>query len=273
MRIALGLAYDGSFDAGWQRQSHRSSLQAHVEHALSQVAAVSIEVLCAGRTDKGVHATAQVIHFDTTVVRESLAWLAGTNHYLPNYIKVHWAKQTSDDFHARFKATYRRYWYCLQVSATPFAFFPQGITRWPHVLDVESMQAALPYLLGTQDFSAFRDKQCQAKSPIKTIEHCRLICQHDWIILDIKADAFLHHMVRNIMGALLAIGEQRYPPVWLAQVIASRDRRAAWITAPPNGLYLVDVGYAEQWQLPQSLQLPWFLSSLGVNSAERLLPD
>jgi len=258
VRIALGLAYDGSFDAGWQRQQHRPSLQAHVERALSQVAASPIEVNCAGRTDKGVHAMAQVIHFDTTVSRDLYAWVAGTNRYLPAYIKVMWAKLVSDDFHARYKAISRRYRYFLQISRLPLAHFPQGITRWPHELDTQAMQQALPCLLGTQDFSAFRDRQCQAKSPIKTIEHAELIVHDQWIMLDIKADAFLHHMVRNIMGTLLAIGEGRQLPSWLAAVLASRDRRAAWITAPPNGLYLTQVEYPAHWQIPSELQLPWF---------------
>lgn len=264
MRIALGLSYDGSFDAGWQRQQHCASLQAHVEHALSKVAASPIETVCAGRTDKGVHATAQVIHFDTMVEREIYAWIAGVNHYLPRYIKVHWARHVSDDFHARFKAQSRRYLYIVHMSPASLAHFPQGVTRWPRELDLVSIQAALPTLLGTQDFSAFRDRQCQAKSPIKTIEHCRLIEKPQGFILDIKADAFLHHMVRNIMGALLAIGEQKQPISWLADVIASRDRRAAWITAPPNGLYLAEVGYPAHWQIPSELHLPWFLSDLKL---------
>ncbi len=260
MRIALGLAYDGSFDSGWQRQRHCSSIQAHVEHALSCVAASPIEIMCAGRTDKGVHATAQVIHFDTSAIRDSYAWVAGTNHYLPSHIKVQWAKAVSDDFHARFKAKYRRYLYGLQIHAQALAHFPQGITRWPRMLDREAMQQALPSLLGTQDFSAFRDRQCQAKSPIKTIEHCELIQIPQGFLLDIKADAFLHHMVRNIVGALLAIGEHRRPVSWMDTLIASRDREQAWLTAPPHGLYLAEVGYPEIWEIPEGLQVPWFLS-------------
>lgn len=260
MRIALGLSYDGSNDAGWQRQSHRSSIQAYVEQAVSRVADNAIQVFCAGRTDKGVHACQQVVHFDSTAHRTPYAWVSGCNRYLPSHIKVTWAKAVSDDFHARFKATFRRYCYALYISSIPLAHFPQGVTRWPRALNVTAMQEALPNLLGTQDFSAFRDSECQARSPIKTIEHCHLIAKGPWLILDIKADAFLHHMVRNIMGALLAIGENKYPSSWLKTVIESKNRSEAWITAPPNGLYLVEVGYPDRWQIPSGLRLPWFLN-------------
>lgn len=261
VRVAMGLAYDGSHVSGWQRQRHKPSLQAALESALSQVAATEITVICAGRTDKGVHATQQVVHFDSSRSRSLEAWHQGTNHFLPPYMTVQWVKEVSDDFHARYRATFRRYCYLLYQSREPLSFFTQGVTRWSMPLNVAAMRQALPYLLGNQDFSAFRDRQCQAVSPIKTIEHCVLIEQGPLLILDIRADAFLHHMVRNIMGTLLAIGEQRQPPEWMQTIIESRDRKAAWLTAPPNGLYLVEVGYPQDFEIPSQLKLPWFLTA------------
>ena len=207
MRIALSLEYDGSHYWGWQRQRECASVQATLEAALSRVAAEPITVSCAGRTDRGVHATCQIIHFDTQSERSERAWLLGTNTYLPKHIRVHWAKPVINDFHARFSAQSRRYCYVLQIGSVAPGILASYVS-WHccQDLDDKAMAAAAMLLLGQHDFSSFRAAECQAKTPIRTVSFCELRRQDNLFIFEIEADGFLHHMVRNIMGVLLEIG-------------------------------------------------------------------
>lgn len=244
-RWALGVEYNGAPYQGWQSQPHGQTVQDVLEQALSQMAGEPIKVIAAGRTDTGVHATGQVVHFDTAAKRPSGAWVRGVNAFLPPSIAVVWAQPVSDDFHARFSAMARRYRYTLlnRPIRSPLHHQRSG---WFHApLDVSSMQQGGVYLLGEHDFSAFRAAECQAKSPIKTIEHLRLTQLDELIVLDIKANAFLHHMVRNIMGALVYVGSGRQPPNWMGDLLTHRNRSLAAPTFAPDGLCLVEVTYPE----------------------------
>lgn len=250
-RIALGLEYLGTDYHGWQRQRSLCSVQGSLEAALSQIANHPVEVTCAGRTDRGVHASGQVVHFDTTAQRREAAWILGCNTILPASVRVQWACPVAADFSARFSAVSRRYRYVVYNREINSALFANLATWHYRRLDAEKMQEAADYLLGEQDFTSLRSTECQASTPIKTIEFARLTRTRDFVILDIKASGFLHHMVRNIMGVLLPIGEGKHPPARMAEVIAARNRSAAGVTALPNGLYLVEVGYPAKYNLPK----------------------
>ena len=260
MRIALGIEYDGTAFYGWQRQREVNSVQQELETALSKVANHSIELFCAGRTDAGVHATGQVVHFDTTAVRDDKAWIMGTNAQLPDAIAVRWAKQVPDDFHARFSATARRYRYIIYNHRYRPAILRSGLSHYHQSLNVELMQQATPFLLGEHDFSSFRAVQCQSHSPNRNIHHLNIQRHGDFIVLDIKANAFLHHMVRNITGSLLEVGMQRRPPEWIAELLAAKDRTQAAATAKAGGLYLVEVDYPAHYQLPKAAAGPLFIA-------------
>lgn len=259
MRIALGIEYDGTGFYGWQRQREVNSVQQELETALATVANQPIELFCAGRTDAGVHATGQVVHFDTTAIRDSKAWVMGTNARLPDQIAVRWAKEVPDDFHARFSATARRYRYVIYNHKHRPAILRAGLSHYHQTLDVALMQQAAPALLGEQDFSAFRAIQCQSKTPFRNVHHARLERFGDYVVLDIKANAFLHHMVRNITGSLLEIGMGRQEPAWLEHLLASKDRNLAAATAKAGGLYLVEVDYPEHYEIPKVALGPLFL--------------
>lgn len=250
MRYALGLEYDGSHYHGWQQQTDLANVQTHLQHALTKIAEQPITVHCAGRTDTGVHALGQVVHFDTDAVREERAWIWGTNSHLPKDIRVVWVKLVSDDFHARFSAIARRYRYVIYNHPICPVLGRQWLTWCYLPLNIERMQAAAEYLLGTHDFSAFRASECQAHSPVRTVEFLKLVKQGKLIVLDIKANAFLHHMVRNIAGVLMAIGVGKRPPAWAEEVLASRNRAQGGMTAPASGLSLLQVYYPESWQIP-----------------------
>jgi tRNA pseudouridine38-40 synthase len=258
MRIALGIEYDGSGYHGWQRQHSGISVQAVVEEAVGKVANHAVSLVCAGRTDAGVHATAQVVHFDTEASRDEHAWMLGSNSNLPRDVTVLWARQVSDEFHARFKAMRRSYRYVILNRLARPGIQARQVTWWYRNLDVERMQVAAQCLLGKHDFSAFRAAECQGKTPIKTLHELRLTRSGDWIYLDISADAFLHHMVRNIAGVLLAVGMAEQPAEWVQHVLQSRDRRQGGVTAPPNGLYLTRVLYPENYAVPDVGWLPRF---------------
>ncbi|MFS1292113.1 tRNA pseudouridine(38-40) synthase TruA [Pseudomonas piscis] len=260
-RIALGVEYKGSRYHGWQRQSSGvPSVQETLEKALSRVADSPITLTCAGRTDAGVHASGQVVHFDTQVVRPMKAWVMGANINLPHDISVSWAREMPAHFHARFKAIARRYRYVIYNDQIRPAHLNEEIT-WNHrPLDTERMAEAAAYLVGTHDFSAFRAGQCQAKSPIKEIHHLQVIRCGRMIVLDIRASAFLHHMVRNIAGVLMTIGAGERPVEWAREVLESRVRRAGGVTAHPFGLYLVQVEYRDEFQLPERYIGPHFLT-------------
>jgi len=268
-RIALGVEYKGTRYRGWQRQGDGVlSVQQTLEEALSKVADETITVQCAGRTDAGVHASGQVVHFDTCAIRNPKAWTMGANSHLPHDISVTWAEPMPAHFHARFKAFARRYRYVIYNDQIRPAHLGDQVT-WNHrPLDVERMAAAARYLVGTHDFSAFRAGQCQAKSPIKTLHHLRVSRHGKMIVLDVRASAFLHHMVRNIAGVLMTIGAGERPVEWAGEVLASLDRRAGAPTAHPFGLYLVQVEYPEEFALPQRFIGPHFLTGFDALTAD-----
>ncbi|PIZ03749.1 MAG: tRNA pseudouridine(38-40) synthase TruA [Gammaproteobacteria bacterium CG_4_10_14_0_8_um_filter_38_16] len=258
-RIALAVCYDGSRYHGWQHQEEVSSVQQTLEHALSRVAAQPITVICAGRTDAGVHASAQVVHFDTEAERTTRSWVFGANSNLPADISVLWAKQTQHDFHARFSALSRTYRYVICNQLVRPGILNKAVGWQYKNLDVQRMQQATQYLLGEHDFSAFRGSGCQAKHAIRTIYYLNVKKQGSLIVIEVKANAFLLHMVRNIVGVLVQIGEGEKNPDWAADVLHSRDRRNAGITSAPNGLYLVEIDYPAHFELPKMPKGPFFL--------------
>ena len=251
-RIALGLEYDGSSFKGWQSQPHGNTVQDALERALAAVAGEPLRVSCAGRTDSGVHALAQVVHFDTEVRRPLTAWVRGVNAHLPPQIAVRWSQCVGQEFHARFSARSRSYRYLLHNHPVRPALH-HGKHGWFHqALDVDLMNRAALCLLGEHDFSAFRAAECQAKSPVKTM-HCAEIQRYgDLVVFEFRASAFLHHMVRNLVAALVAVGKGRCPPEWLAQLLAGRDRTRGAPTFSAAGLYFAGVEYEAHWCLPQA---------------------
>ncbi|WP_394201018.1 tRNA pseudouridine(38-40) synthase TruA [Shewanella waksmanii] len=259
MRVALGIEYDGSGYFGWQRQAEVDSVQQQLEQALSFVANEPIAVQCAGRTDAGVHATGQVVHFETNAVRKLSAWTLGVNVNLPDNIAVRWATEVDDDFHARFSATARRYRYMIYNHQLRPGILRSGVSHYPGDIDEKLMHQAAQSLLGEQDFTSFRAIQCQSNTPFRCVHEVNVTRQGMYICVDIKANAFLHHMVRNIVGSLLEVGYGRQPVTWIADLLALKDRTQAAATAKPNGLYLVDVTYPEQYQLPKLALGPLFM--------------
>lgn len=252
MRIALGVEYDGTQYYGFQVQENLPTIQASLSAALSTIADSPIDIVCAGRTDRGVHAKGQVVHFDTAVQRPHMAWVLGVNTQLPPDISIKWAKIVPDDFHSRFKAVSRRYQYRLYNSRTRSALFSRYASWFPIPLDAEHMHQAAQKLLGTHDFSAFRSSECQAKTPVKTIEWANVTREGDMIILDIKADAFLHHMVRNIMGTLIRTAIEQKDVDWITDIIETRDRAKAGFKAEPQGLILIEICYPSHYNLPMN---------------------
>ncbi|HVV67904.1 MAG TPA: tRNA pseudouridine(38-40) synthase TruA [Gammaproteobacteria bacterium] len=252
MRWALGIEYEGTCYHGWQSQTNEKlmTVQRCLEQAVSRVADHAVEVVCAGRTDKGVHATSQVVHFDTARPRDSRAWVMGVNHGLPEDIRVIWAKEVSEDFHARFSAVARRYHYIIYNHRIASAILRRHVTWFIHPLDEDKMRVAANYLLGEHDFSAFRGADCQAKTTRRCVHRLDIVRRGDFIKIDIQANAFLHHMVRNIAGVLIEIGVAKRQPVWAQEVLMGRDRKLGGITAPPEGLYLVDITYSPLDAIP-----------------------
>ena len=262
-RIALGVEYKGARYRGWQRQeSGVPTVQGMLEKALSEVANEPVSLMCAGRTDAGVHASGQIVHFDTRVDRPLKAWVMGSNANLPGDISVTWARVMPADFHARFKAVARRYRYVIYNDPVRPAHLAEEVT-WNHrPLDIARMREAARHLVGTHDFTSFRAVQCQAKSPIKTVHHLEVLEHGRFIVIDVRANAFLHHMVRNFAGVLMTIGAGEREPEWVLEALAARDRRAGGVTAHPYGLYLVQVEYPPEFELPQRYLGPHFLSAL-----------
>jgi len=255
MRVVVGIEYDGTEFCGWQSQQGSRTVQDEVQKALSYVANEEIQVSCAGRTDSGVHAYGQVIHFDTSVQRSERSWVLGCNSNLPKDINISWAKETESDFHARFGATSRRYRYVIMNRFTRSAIL-QNRVCWHHQpLDVSRMQEAAQHFIGEHDFTSFRALACQAKHAIRTMHILNLHRQGDYIFIDVQANAFLHHMVRNIVGTLLAIGEGEEDPAWVKSLLAAKDRSAAGITSSAQGLYLVSVQYPDKFAIP-GVELP-----------------
>ena len=254
MRIALGVEYDGSPFFGWQSQVGGRTVQDALQAALSSIACEPVSVIAAGRTDSGVHAVEQVIHFDTATERPLSAWVRGVNAFLPPSIAVLWAHPVPDEFHARFSAQARSYYYVLINRAVRSALY-QGKAGWFHApLAVEKMTEAAACLLGEHDFSAFRSAECQAKSPLKNLTKLEIQQHGDVLIFYLTANAFLQHMVRNIVGSLVYIGKGRYPPQWMGEVMKSRNRNFAAPTFAPDGLYLLNIEYPAKWNLPQGNQ-------------------
>ncbi len=252
-RIAMSVEYNGVEFHGFQAQrSGVATVQQALEQALSRVADEPISLVCAGRTDAGVHGTNQVVHFDTLALRPTRAWTRGVRAHLPDGVSVRWALQVPGDFHARFSARSRTYRYVICNRETRPALMVDQLTWHRYPLDVALMQRAANYLLGEHDFSAFRASQCQARSPVRCIEAIDLVRRGELIVMEVRANAFLHHMVRNIVGALLPVGEGLQSPEWVAEVLASRSRCAGGVTAPPQGLYLVSVDYPSRFALPDS---------------------
>ena len=250
-RIALGVEYDGSNYCGWQRQSHSASVQEVIEQALSSVADEPITVHCAGRTDTGVHAHEQVVHFDTTANRSERAWVLGSNTRLPDDVSVLWAKPVADDFHARFSATARSYRYTICNRWVRPAMWAGRVAWVLKPLDEQRMHQAAQCLVGEHDFSSFRAAGCQSRKPVRRVHAVEVYRSGEMIVLEITADGFLHHMVRNIVGSLIAIGRADQPPEWMAEVLAKRQRRFAGITAPAAGLVFWQAHYPPEWNLPR----------------------
>ena len=251
MRIALGLEYDGAAFCGWQSQPSGCGVQDHLQRALARFADAPIEVTAAGRTDAGVHATAQVVHFDSPVRRDDYSWVRGTNTFLDERARVMWAAEVPGDFHARYGARSRTYRYLL-VDAPVAPAILAGRVGWHHrPLDADAMARAASLLLGSHDFGAFRDAQCQAKSPVRDLLEARVARSGPVVGFTFRANAFLHHMIRNIVGSLVYVGDGRHPVEWIAELLEARDRRLAAPTFMPDGLYLAAVEYDPAVGLPK----------------------
>jgi tRNA pseudouridine38-40 synthase len=261
-RYALGVEYAGAKFHGWQIQSDEGvrTVQEEVERALSVIANHPVSVICAGRTDTGVNGSYQVIHFDSQIERPERAWVLGTNSQLPDDVASLWSKPVDNTFHARFSAQARRYRYLIYPSPVKPAILARGVT-WTHKeLELSRMQAAAKHLVGEHDFSSYRAVACQAHSPVRTIHSLEVYQRGQIIVIDVQANAFLHHMVRNIAGVLMKIGSGEAEIDWSKEVLEARDRRKGGVTAPPWGLYFVDVQYPDQYQLPEGGKGPFFLS-------------
>jgi tRNA pseudouridine38-40 synthase len=250
MRIALGLEYDGSAFCGWQTQPSRCAVQDAVDAALSHIAGHPVQSQCAGRTDAGVHALGQVVHFDTSARRPLSAWVRGANALLPESIAVQWAREVSDDFHARNRATGRSYSYLVLNRHERPGVHHARIGWYHRPLDLDSMREAVRCLIGSHDFSAFRAAECQAASPVRELRRAQIQRFGGLVVFEFAADAFLYHMVRNLVGCLVKIGEGTRPSEWLREVLESRHRERAAPTFPPDGLYLTAVEYDAAWGLP-----------------------
>ena len=256
MRIGAIVEYDGSEFSGWQVQDSAPSVQQAVEQAVSRVADEEIHVTVAGRTDAGVHALAQVIHFDTTAQRSDYAWVRGSNSNLPPTVALLWVGEVSADFHARFSATGREYHYVIQNRPVRPTVLARRVTHEYRPLDIEPMQAAARHLVGTHDFSSYRAMQCQARSPVRELRALEVRRHGEQVVIRAYANAFLHHMVRNLAGVLMAIGAGEREPRWAREVLEARDRTLGGITAPPNGLYLTAVEYPAAFGIPATRAVP-----------------
>ncbi|MFZ2507308.1 MAG: tRNA pseudouridine(38-40) synthase TruA [Steroidobacteraceae bacterium] len=257
-RLAVGLEYDGARFAGWQQQPGLETIQDHVQRALRSVADHPVEVGCAGRTDAAVHAIAQVAHFDTRSDRPMRGWVLGANVELPPEIAVLWAIEAGAGFHARHSALVRSYRYCILQRETRPALLRERVWWLRTPLDTLAMHEAAQQLLGEHDFSAFRAAECQATTATRRIDSIRVSADAGLATIEVTANAFLQHMVRNIVGTLVAVGTGERPPEWVGTTLASRDRTRAGITAPPHGLYLVHVQYPEAFGIPQLVPSgPW----------------
>jgi tRNA pseudouridine38-40 synthase len=252
MRFALGLEYDGSRFLGWQTQPGGGTVQDALQAALSVIAGDPVSVTAAGRTDRGVHAREQIVHFDVAAARPTSAWVRGVNALLPPSIAILWATPVDAAFHARYSARARTYRYVL-INRSVRPALAAGRVGWFHApLDVDAMQAGARYLVGEHDFSAFRSAECQARTPVRTVSALQIERCGARIDFVVRANAFLHHMVRNLVGALVYVGKGTYPPAWMHELLAARDRRRAAPTFGAEGLYLETIDYEARWGLPQA---------------------
>jgi len=252
MRIALGVEYNGAFFHGWQSQPDGNTIQDTLQRALAQIAGEPVSVVCAGRTDAGVHALAQVVHFDANVDRPESAWVRGVNAFLPGSVAVTWAQPVADDFHARFSARSRSYRYILCNRPVRPAL-DAGRVGWFHSpLNLDAMRSAAEFLLGEHDFSAFRAAECQAKTPMKILYQADITQRGEFFLFEFRANAFLQHMVRNLVGALVYVGKGKHAPSWLAEILQGRDRALAAPTFDAAGLYFAGVEYETRWRLPRN---------------------
>lgn len=258
IKLALGIEYDGSAYYGWQRQEKVPSIQACLEYALSRVANEPVTVFCAGRTDSGVHATGQVVHFETRSHRTDATWTLGVNANLQMDIAVRWVAIVTEYFHARFSATARRYRYIIYNHRLRPALFADGLTHYQQLLDVQKMMRAGQCLLGENDFTSFRAVHSQSSFSWRNLYYLRVTRKGRYIMVDIKANSFVYHMVRNIIGSLIEVGCGNRPESWIAELLVQRDRTLAAPTAPAKGLYLVEVNYPSRFSLPSSSIGPLF---------------
>ena len=259
MRIALGVEYDGSRYHGWQAQAGLHTIQQVLETALTRVADTGVSVVCAGRTDTGVHATNQVVHFDCDVVRPIRSWVSGTNTFLPKDVCVKWAKFMPDDFHARYSAQSRRYRYVIYNSPIRPSLLRSNLTWNYRHLDDKAMALGAECLIGENDYTSFRSVECQSNTPMRQVLDLQVRREGELVLIDITANAFLHHMVRNIAGVLMAVGSNKKSSEWVREVLLARDRRLGAETAPPYGLYLVDVVYPEHFEIIKQPLGPLFV--------------
>ena len=249
MKFAVGVEYDGSRFCGWQTQNGVRTVQETVEAALSKVADRPVSVVCAGRTDSGVHALEQVIHFETDAQRPLRAWVYGGNANLPDDVALLWAKAVPDEFHARFSARQRHYRYVIFNRSVRTAVWAERATWCYRPLEVEWMRRAAQHLVGEYDFTSFRARDCQAKNPVRTVTRLEVRRDGPRVILEVSANAFLKHMVRNIAGVLISVGSGKHPPAWAGEVLAARDRTLGGVTAPPQGLFFKQVDYPAEFEL------------------------
>lgn len=244
-KLALGIEYDGSMYYGWQRQKYKPSVQGCIENALHQITSESVQVFCAGRTDSGVHALEQVVHFETALRCSRYAWTLGVNRYLPENICVRWVKSVNRSFHARFSAISRRYYYFIYNDYVRSAFFVKNVWHYKKMLDIYKMSRAAQYLIGENDFSAFRASGCQSHSAWRKLYHLHIKRKGQYVIIDIEANSFLYRMVRNIVGSLTEVGSGKRSVIWMQELLNSCKRSSAGITAPADGLYLAQVKYPD----------------------------
>jgi tRNA pseudouridine38-40 synthase len=263
-RIAVGIEYDGTAYAGWQIQQSARSVQQVVEGALSGIANEPVSVVCAGRTDAGVHARWQVAHFDTQAQRSARGWTLGANSELPRDVSIAWCRPVPLHFHARYSAEARTYRYVILNRSTRSALAERRAATIHRLLDHERMSTAALTLCGEHDFSAFRSSECQAHSPVRRLEQLAVVRRGDWVIIDATANAFLHHMVRNIAGVLIAVGRGDAPPSWAREVLEGRDRRLGAATAPAEGLYFWAVRYSAAFGLPDPYRDDPFWNDAGA---------
>tara|TARA_B100001121_G_C18680395_1_gene618272 strand:+ start:1427 stop:2209 length:783 start_codon:yes stop_codon:yes gene_type:complete len=250
-RVALGIEYDGSEYYGFQKQkSTEKTIQGNLENSISKVANHSIKTFCSGRTDAGVHAFMQVVHFDTESRRSTREWVRGINSYLPHDIKVLWSKELDETFHARYSATHRSYLYRILNNQTPSALWSKRSLFIPQQLDIRAMRAASKYLIGEHDFSSFRGSGCQSNSPVRSIEDIKITKKNNFITFELRANAFLLHMVRIIIGTLLMVGKREIKPVEMKNILNEKDRRIAGKTVSSSGLYFLGPKYPAKYRLP-----------------------